>query len=321
MNIKPAFYLICLITLGACDKELKTIEFEPITFEGDAPIRSLESFGDNIVAVGGEKDGMGFIAVADIDLLDFQVIHHEVRRTVYSAEYFLGRYWFGLDIAQLNYAITLDQLEPYYFNEKDWVGSLYQHPIRKMERVGGEFFAIAGGQLTKGVIYQSSDSTRSWNPIEIDHELRAICSVGDSMDWQAWVGGNGILLTKSKGEGEWDRIDLEDIFIVDLVFEDHDLGWLVTYDGRIMKTKNGGKTWDEVHKAKGQRFVNRMRYANGHFMVVAQDGLWAHSTDGESWQWYDLETNQDLLDVWIGDEQFIVGTEMGEVYRISFSNL
>jgi hypothetical protein len=321
MKTHSILFGLVLLMFCACDKDAKTIEFEQIPFEGLAPIRVFQTFGDTIVAGGGEKNASGFISVAHLDALDFKLVKSDFKSPVYSVEKYADRYWVGLDETQLNQSLDLTKFEPYYFNEKDWVGSLYQQPIRKMARVGNDFLAIAGGELSKGVIYQSSDSTRSWNPIEIDHELRALATIQDSISWKAWVGGNGILLSKTNSDSDWKRIDLEDVFIVDMVFESFSLGWLVSYDGHIMKTKNGGQSWTEVHKPKGSRYINRIRYENGHFVVVAQDGMIAHSTNGESWQWYDLDTQQDLLDVWIDADHFIVGTDMGEVYRISFSNL
>lgn len=321
MKTNSILFLLTLFAFSSCDKDAKTLKFEQIPFEGVAPIRVLRSFGDTIVAGGGDKGAEGFISMAHIDEMNFHLTKSNFKSPVYSMGEYAGRYWIGMDHAQINQSMDLIHFEPYYFNEKDWIGDLYQHPIRKMERVGTDFLAIVGGELSKGVIYQSSDSTRSWNPIEIDHELRALATLQDSNSWRAWVGGNGMLLTKTSSDSVWQRIDLEGVFIADMTFESNNSGWLVTYDGRVMKTKDGGESWAEVHNPKGSHYVNRMRYKNGHFIIVAQDGRLAHSSNGESWQWYNLEIQQDLLDVWIGADHFIVGTEMGEVYRIPFSNL
>ena len=321
MSSRFLIHAVLGLFLVSCSKDVTEIEVETISVGGSDPIRFIESIGDTLVIGGGQKNGQGFVAIADKSNMDFEYLKQDFKYPAYSIYWYDNRYWLGLGNAVYRVTTNLKQYDPYYFKESDWIGDLFRYPFRRTASVDGELFAIIGGQLSKGVVYHSSDTTKNWNPEHYNHEFRALEVTGDSISWTAWVGGNGALLRKRKGDSTWTRINIESMFIIDIHFDDEQNGICVTYDGDVFQSSNGGNVWKKVDSPKQTRFVNRMRRANGHYIVTANDGFIAHSTNGKQWNWYDLNIEEDLTDVWIDDDGCYITSNRQNIHHVLWTDL
>ncbi len=117
-----------------------------------------------------------------------------------------------------------------------------------------------------GTILYTKDGGVTWAPLSLDTkqvfdtELRAICVLDPS---HAWIGGaHGTLLTTTydtqhrlvrttNAGSNWQLLDLkselgEDGLINDFQFVDQKNGWLVSKNGTILQTGDGGDSWSRI---------------------------------------------------------------------------
>lgn len=323
MNFLFRFLFISLaLFLAACKRENSQLIYSLIQLPVQSKVRCVESFGDSLLLAGGDVNGRGFVVVCDAQLSSFEVRSKSLKREVYDAVLFQNRWYFGMDSAALLTSDNLKKFTNYYWKQADWVSDLSKHPIRKFGTVGNELFAVAGGKLAFGVVYHSSDSAQSWNPVEYENELRSITLYGDEFHWTAWAGGDGILLKSSSETSDWQRIKLDNTFIADVIFQDENRGICVTYEGDIHSTKDGGEHWSLVEKSKKFRSANRLIQSGDWMVIAANDGAFAYSKDsGASWKWNQLEEKLDLSDAIIVGDKLLLTAENGFLVSIKFSEL
>jgi len=220
-----------------------------------------------------------------------------------------------LDSVEMIVSDSLTSLRTYYWREEDWVSDLSKHPIRRFAQTQDGLFAVAGGKLAFGVIYQTFDS-KQWNPLEFDNELRAISTFNNTV----WAAGNGRMMRLIEGQ-DWKRIDLKDQFIADLVFTSNTSGIAITFDGSVLISSDGGDSWSPI-KIRSKGFLNRVVANGDQVLAIGNAGLIGISNDqGENWKWYSLKEEVDLMDAVIVDGTCIIGADEGMLIRINLASL
>jgi len=316
------YFLVFMVLIAtACQKDKTGFEFDTIVLPVQGKVRCIEPTSNGYVFAGGNVNAKGFVVESDKYLTQFNVRTESLPREVYDAKFINCRWWIGHDSLQLIHSDSLQVFYDYWWRETDWVSDLNKNPIRRLAQVGNEHFLIAGGKLAFGVVFHSSDSANSWDEFEFEHEARGLCTAGDVSNWSAWVGGDGMLIKRSKGETKWTQQEVSRTFISDIYFADLKTGWLVTYEGDVMKSVDGGESWETVCKSKTVRGANRIMSDGSNWMIVANNGAFAHSPDGEKWMWYDFEDGLDLTDVVIDGDVCIISVQDQSIQRFSFSAL
>ncbi|MEZ4721907.1 MAG: YCF48-related protein [Flavobacteriales bacterium] len=322
MSQRWCFYAILFVFTVSCRKDKTIVDFDVFELPVSGKVRCIEAFGDSLVLAGGDVSGQGFLLVADATLSHFEVCTSTLKNEVYDVKLFDDRWYIGLDSVDLVTSKDLRHFQTYWWNQVDWVGDLYKHPLRRIEHVNAELFMVAGGKLAFGVAYHSSDSGQSWNPAEYDNEIRSLAAFGDVNHYSAWVGGDGILLKTTKSNPTWKRIELDNVFAADINFLNHVEGVLVTYEGDLYKSNDGGENWSRIQKSKKLRAVNRLLRINEELIILANTGQLAYSANnGQTLQWFDLEDVGDLIDgYWSGDRLILTSSE-SSIIQLSVSDL
>jgi len=118
---------------------------------------------------------------------------------------------------------------------------------------------------------------------------------------------NKTILTK-----KWDRLTTgsnENIYGIHFI--DDDKGWAATWDGNVLSTKDGGKTW-ESHNI-GEYHLEDVYFIDGDDgFVVGSDGCLFRTGDGgETWEDQSLDDSYWLYEIgfWDDDEGVLVGVK------------
>ncbi len=106
-----------------------------------------------------------------------------------------------------------------------------------------------------------------------------------------WVSGAlGVILTKDGEEGAWQRYeglsDREGVGILDITFKDESDGWICINAPYLLKTEDGGETWQEVGLGleESDHPYELLIKNNQDYVVFSAQGVIKESSDGgESW--------------------------------------
>jgi hypothetical protein len=306
---------ISISLFSSCSKPELDISYEVIELPISEKVRCLEVKGDSLLIGGGNLNTEGFLIQSDLALTQFNVLTKKLKHEVYDITQFKNRWYIGLDSVEMVVSDSLTSFRTYYWREEDWVSDLSKHPIRRFAQTNNGLYAITGGELSFGVIYQTNDANE-WNPLEFENELRALCAFDNTV----WVAGNGRLMRLTEGI-EWQRIDLKDEFIADMVFTSQTSGLAITFDGSILITSDGGDSWSKA-KNKSKGFLNRVVASGDQVIAIGNAGLIGISNNnGENWKWYSLKEEIDLMDAVIVNGDCIIGGDDGMLVRFSLASL
>lgn len=176
-----------------------------------------------------------------------------------------------------------------------------------------------------GTLWMTGDGGRTWTArkLDTDDPLTSVANVGELV----WVGGYGGTVFHSPDAGAtWNRQPttatraIKDIFFLD---ENH--GWAVGWVGLILRTTDGGRTWQEVRSGTTGWTLASIRFRdpeNG--WIVGPFGQILRSRDG-GLTWTELESpvrswlSSIYFDTeglgWITAERDILTSEDGETWR------
>ena len=139
---------------------------------------------------------------------------------------------------------------------------------------GERIFATAGGELLR-----SFNMGIAWKPVASSQGPRSITFLREDANY-GWVVGDGgdVLLTRDSGESwiaAWNEPGgaVAGAELTSAHFVTKDLGWAVSRDAMILRTLDGGLTWERVFEAnrKGLRAVTFTPGGTG--WAVGDDGL------------------------------------------------
>lgn len=312
--------LLGMVLYCSCDKRERSIAHERISLPVTGDVRCLERWQDSLIVAGGEKKQQGFVAVLDQNLELKHVLSQTLPKAVYDLCRFQGQWYIGLEDVHMIVTDSLGVFPQYWWPEADWVNTLHQQPFRRFAQTSEALFAACGGELAFGLVYQTYDTGRSWNPLEYEHELWALATVEASGQWEAWAGGNGIVL-RCEAMNDWRPVPIDHVFVTDIIATELAHATILTYDGDVMATENAGEEWEKISTAPRGLYANRMvRDNQGNWFIAANHGRLGHSSDGGStWRWYTLEDDLDLLDVLVWDDHVIFAGDQSTLIVIDLS--
>jgi|GEM_PF-5192340 len=132
----------------------------------------------------------------------------------------------------------------------------------------------AGG---RNKIFKTTNGGMNWTPNYADQfgEVMAIQFVSLNNGWFTGMGNNAVYRT-TDGGSNWQRVAINGS-AYDLHFIDNSLGYVVTRQGRILKSTDGGNTWLQDAKLVDSDFIEV-------FFLDANHG-WAVTTSGTLMRW------------------------------------
>ncbi len=135
-----------------------------------------------------------------------------------------------------------------------------------------------------GRVFRSVDGGATWAQFILgSNTLRAVQALGATV----WVAGDSGKVYRSTTFGKsWETLSLASpsTRFTALQFLDNQVGFLVGSNGTILKTTDGGTTWDSKTPASPEHF-NALSFRNGQVgFVVGKNGKVQRTTDGgETW--------------------------------------
>lgn len=151
--------------------------------------------------------------------------------------------------------------------------------------------------LAAGCASTSRTPTASWVPLDTgtDVSLRGVCAVGDGVVWAS--GADGTVLRSVDGGASWTARPVpaasgggpNDIRDVEALDADRAWALSITEPARILRTVDGGVTWDVVHVGGDGAFLDSIALFEGGGAVAFGDPLdgafdVVRSDDGVAWR-------------------------------------
>lgn len=306
-----------LLLSVSCKKQGDALDYDLVQLPVDSRVRCIERAGDSIVVAGGDQNAAGFVLVLNDQLEVNTVVTTSLSSEVYDLASFQGRWYLGLWEVEMIVTDSLGAFPPYWWAQPDWVNTLHKQPFRRFAQTSDALIAICGGELAFGLIYQTYNGGLSWNPLEFDHELRALATWETNDAREVWVGGNGMVLHSARA-AEWDTLDFRDEFVIDFVPIGTGAVKALTYRGNIWQTTDAGQTWTRESAAPTGVYANRMIPGiEGRWFIAANNGRLAYSGDeGENWRWFTIDEKPDLTDILVLDDRVVFTADQGQLVSI-----
>ncbi len=183
-----------------------------------------------------------------------------------------------------------------YREDYVWHRSCYMTSPTKGMIVSGESFS--GGQVRVfGPEYFWSLDTL----FEFSNQMQAIWATS-VQDWHAC--GLGWVIRSADGGGTWSRASVSDDFFTDIHFPTAQTGYICGSSGTLLKTTDGGATWQTIRKGgatkpKRQPF-QALWFEDEQRGWLAGDGglLWRTTDGGSTWAVIEqADSDVDFMDV------------------------
>jgi photosystem II stability/assembly factor-like uncharacterized protein len=149
-----------------------------------------------------------------------------------------------------------------------------------------------------GAIIHTTDGGKTWQKQgeEFDRMLNNITFVDRKEGWI--VGERGVIMHTTDGGASWstqlpkafERVDEEEELLnpapslFGVCFTDRNNGWACGIDGTIIRTTDGGQTWEELSSGTGKTlYTIFIKYGKG--WIVGDKGTYIMSNDnGKTWE-------------------------------------
>ena len=183
------------------------------------------------------------------------------------------------------------------------------------------YLASGGKSYEHGYIYLINEQFRIDTAIYFGHEISEVVHITDqnylSVGW-------GNIQRSSDGGKTWKLLPNEGDFYASCVFTDALNGWIIGYNGTILRSVDGGESWRKSQaKISGNgydSFRKLVKINKNEIIITGNKGkLWRTVDDGKSWQKIALSTNKDIYDIAKkSDGNYIMVGNEGYVAEIRF---
>lgn len=170
---------------------------------------------------------------------------------------------------------------------------------------------VTGGAFQNGKIIQINDNFEATVVDSFTQELSAVVHSEQSIIHAV---GYGIVLRSTDGGNTWEKKDIIGDFFRAIHFPSTNVGYAVGQSGSIIKTINGGETWEFIRNGdhlltSNQSFRSVFFVDEDHGYIVGHDGLfWRTINGGKDWETMPDLPKVDLHSIFIINNQgFIVG--------------
>jgi photosystem II stability/assembly factor-like uncharacterized protein len=167
-------------------------------------------------------------------------------------------------------------------------------------------------------VWLSDRSATNWQarPIETMEAVMALTCDGQNQIWV--VAGFTTILSSADDGGSWNENSFdEDAQLTSVQFIDDSVAFITGEFGMVLKTSNGGASWDRAADLPGEFYPQAAHFIDAERgWAVGLNGAILHTSDGaESWQSQDSGVNFPLYGITgVGETLYAVG-ENGIVLR------
>jgi hypothetical protein len=215
LNVLVWIVALIGVTSVACSKkDAVNLNYTEYLLPVSGTVRAMARTPDGYVFVGGDQGKPGFVVTADSSLSSFAVRKADFQQAVYGIADAGDRYILGMDDAQIVYSQDLSVFEYHTFLEENWPNEQYKLPLRDIliSASSDTWYISGGGGFQFGLIFVSSDSGETWNPVEFPNEIHGMTEILGGVV----AVGNGIVVTSSDQGRTWVRQRLDHELLTDV---------------------------------------------------------------------------------------------------------
>lgn len=154
--------------------------------------------------------------------------------------------------------------------------------LNELEVADGAFMVGCVGNTS----FASEDGGLSWeriSPASYAYRDEGICALADG---RAWIAGSHTMIahTTDFGLSYTDQIpgNKNNIRFIDFVDMQH--GWAAGQNGTILRTADGGNSWNDISRADGQQIGAGLAFSADEFWACAGNSLIRTTDGGQSWE-------------------------------------
>ncbi len=278
-------YLLTLLVFfcASCSKEKYDINYEIIELNTTTDLRSINFINENIGFIGGgKKYDIGLIwstinggTTWQADTIDAQAIH-DIK--FYKQQPILGtttgRFFFRN-------------------NENNWYYSQTSHPeygwkplFAVAQTTDSNLLAISGEGYYWGSIIRSENGGETWEYYTSEHQFFDLEMVTSTIGFAC---GFGAVYKTEDGGKNWQILDLKGDIFKSMCFLTPQLGYIIGDEGSILKTEDGGISFQEIRKPN--HFWNkRLHWNDVQFLnenegwIIGENAVWRTQNGGETWE-------------------------------------
>jgi photosystem II stability/assembly factor-like uncharacterized protein len=138
-----------------------------------------------------------------------------------------------------------------------------------------------------GFIYHTTDGGQSWSIQDSSqYDLMDVFFVNADTGYVAGGGRSRSALLKTTDAGTtWEELDQYGQQLYDLQFINDTVGWAVGQQGLILKTENGGSSWDKTYVDVGLFALMSVSFVDQDTgWTVGSDSIFKTTNGGDTWQ-------------------------------------
>ncbi len=297
----PSFYLLFIsFLLFSCD--IGSEDFVIIETSSDFDYYAIEIHNDQLYIAGGEVWQQSDLTTSS-DGLNWQTM------------YFTNRAIFDLHSDQnLLYAVGTSGY--IYTGQSDLnrrevpTNSLF----RAITTTSTGIIAIAGKDFNKGWIYPINNEYQILNEYIYNNELSDVkCN-----DENCIAVGYGIILYSDDEGLTWTQASQTGDFYNAIAYNIEGTAYTVGYNGSIIHSNNGGKSWTSYKNAHSPLANNKpfrkIKFFGQSGYIVGDNGtIWKSDDSGLSWRDISLRSDLDLFDLEIFRGKLYLASEAGRI--------
>jgi hypothetical protein len=183
------------------------------------------------------------------------------------------------------------------------------------------FMAAGGKAYETGYLYLLNKENSIDTVLRFGHEISELTRI--EKDRYIAVGYGNIMLTKDAGL-TWEIKPNKGDFYASAIFMDKKIGFLIGYNGTLLKSVDQGETWQKSKSSIIKNGFNSFRKIKkvdaNEIIIVGNNGrIWRSLNSGIVWELYKLPTTSDLYDIAKnGRSEYITVGSNGFVAQIEF---
>jgi photosystem II stability/assembly factor-like uncharacterized protein len=312
-------FISLLILFVSCGKETMDALVRPLDSNTQHRINDIY-FTDEMhgFAVGGVQWESGFILKTTDGGDSWQKLDTFDIQTLYGIHFFNAQIGQATGIGGKILRTENGGVSWEVFQENGW------EMLQGVHMIDAQNFVVVGGDGTSsGVVLRSFDNT--WWKVEKDTFSVSWRSVWMNTPTTGFaVGYGGVYKTLDAGFS-WQPTDLRGDYFKKVHFPSVEVGYICGFQGSVLKTEDGGQSWQQMHRKNGAFFrgtkLNSLHFFDeNNGMVCGLNGtLFFTDNGGNDWKKIDIQNSENLRAVFItSPHKAIVAGDNGKMWEVAF---
>jgi photosystem II stability/assembly factor-like uncharacterized protein len=314
---KLLFIVSVIILFASCRKETMDALVRPLSSNTDSRINDIY-FTDamNGFAVGGIQWESGFILRTSDGGESWQKLDTFDIQTLYGIHFYNSQVGQAVGVGGKVLRTDNGGQNWEVFQENGW------EMLQSVYLIDAQNHIVVGGDGTNnGIILRSFDNT--WWKVDKDTFNVSWRSVWMNTPNTGYAVGYGAVFKTIDAGFSWQATDVRGDYFKKIHFPLADVGYICGFQGSVLKTDDGGQTWQQIHRSSGAFFrgtkLNSLHfYDENTGMVCGLRGvLFFTENGGNDWKKIDLQSSENLRAVFmVSSQKAIVAGDNGKMWEV-----